>query len=83
MFKRHFHFIIFSFIIVFTISASLVNELGAQSVDYLKVSNTLNELAKKDKFSGVVLIAENGKVKFEQAYGNLDNEKQIPNKSEN
>jgi CubicO group peptidase (beta-lactamase class C family) len=81
MFKRHFHFIIFSFIIVFTLSASLVNELGAQSVDYLKVSNTLNELAKKDKFSGVVLIAENGKVKFEQAYGNLDNEKQIPNKT--
>jgi CubicO group peptidase (beta-lactamase class C family) len=81
MFKRHFHFIIFSSIIVFTLSASLVNELGAQSVDYLKVSNTLNELAKKDKFSGVVLIAENGKVKFEQAYGNLDNEKQIPNKS--
>ena len=81
MFKRHFHFIIFSFIIVFTLSASLVNELGAQSVDYLKVSNTLNELAMKDKFSGVVLIAENGKVKFEQAYGNLDNEKQIPNKT--
>jgi len=81
MFKRHFHFIIFSFIIVFTISASLVNELGAQSVDYLKVSNTLNELAKNDKFSGVVLIAENGKVKFEQAYGNLDNDKQISNKT--
>jgi CubicO group peptidase (beta-lactamase class C family) len=81
MFKRYFHFIIFSFIIVFTLSASLVNELGAQSVDYLKVSNTLNELAKKDKFSGVVLIAENGKVKFEQAYGNLDNEKQLPNKT--
>jgi CubicO group peptidase (beta-lactamase class C family) len=57
------------------------NELSAQSVDYIKVSNTLNDLAKKDKFSGVVLIAENGKVKFEKAYGNLDNEKHIPNQT--
>ena len=58
-----------------------INVLHAQAVDYKKVSSTLNELAKKDKFSGVVLIAENGKVKFEQAFGNLDNEKQLPNKT--
>jgi CubicO group peptidase (beta-lactamase class C family) len=57
------------------------NVSRAQAVDYKKVSSTLNELAKKDKFSGVVLIAENGKVKFEQAFGNLDNEKQLPNKT--
>ena len=79
MFKRLFHFILF--FIVFIAMSAKQNELSAQSVDYIKVSNTLNDLAKKDKFSGVVLIAENGKVKFEKAYGNLDNEKHIPNQT--
>ena len=79
MFKRRFHFILF--FIVFIAMSAKQNELSAQSVDYIKVSNTLNDLAKKDKFSGVVLIAENGKVKFEKAYGNLDNEKHIPNQT--
>jgi CubicO group peptidase (beta-lactamase class C family) len=58
-----------------------INKIQAQAVDYTKVSNYLNDLSLRDKFSGVVLIAENGKVKFEQAYGNLDNEKKIPNKT--
>ena len=58
-----------------------INKIQAQAVDYTKVSNYLNDLSLRDKFSGVVLIAENGKVKFEQAYGNLDNEKKILNKT--
>jgi CubicO group peptidase (beta-lactamase class C family) len=53
----------------------------AQAVDYNKISTTLSNLAQQDKFSGVVLVAENGKVKFEQAYGNLNNEKNILNKT--
>ena len=58
-----------------------LNLLKAQPIDYNKVTLTLNDLVKQNKFSGVVLIAENGKVKFEQAYGNMDNEKGLPNKT--
>jgi CubicO group peptidase (beta-lactamase class C family) len=58
-----------------------INKIEAQAVDYLKVSNYLNDLSQNDKFSGVVLIAEDGKVKFEKAFGNINNEKKIPNQT--
>ena len=37
-------------------------------------------IAREDEFSGVVLIAKNGKSIFEQAYGYADQEKKIPNR---
>lgn len=43
------------------------------------VRDYLNELVKSDKFSGVVLVAKNGKPIFQQAYGKADKEKNIPN----
>jgi CubicO group peptidase (beta-lactamase class C family) len=42
----------------------------------------LDELAKQDKFSGVVLVAKDGKPIFEKAYGLANKEKGIPNNTE-
>ena len=42
----------------------------------------LDDLAKQDKFSGVVLIAKDGKPIFEKAYGLADKAKNIPNNTE-
>src|SRR6185369_5885877 len=42
----------------------------------------LDALAKEDKFSGVVLIAKDGKPVFEKAYGLADKAKNIPNNTE-
>ncbi len=42
----------------------------------------LETLAKEDKFSGVVLIARDGKPVFEKAYGLADKAKNIPNNTE-
>ncbi|MGA9771155.1 MAG: serine hydrolase domain-containing protein [Blastocatellia bacterium] len=42
----------------------------------------LETLAKQDKFSGVVLIARDGKPVFEKAYGLADKAKNIPNNAE-
>jgi len=42
----------------------------------------LETLAKQDKFSGVVLIAKDGKPVFEKAYGLADKAKNIPNNTE-
>jgi D-alanyl-D-alanine carboxypeptidase len=44
------------------------------------VEKYLDELAKADKFSGVVLIAKNGKPFFTKACGPADRVKNIPNK---
>ncbi len=37
-------------------------------------------IAREDEFSGVILIAKNGKPIFEQAYGYADREKKLPNR---
>jgi len=71
----------FKKIFFYCLLLSTTSQLNAQSVEYKKVSSIIDNLVSKDKFSGVVLIAENGKVKFEKAYGNIDNEKKIPNKT--
>jgi CubicO group peptidase (beta-lactamase class C family) len=42
----------------------------------------LGDLAKDDKFSGVVLIAKDGKPVFERAYGLANKAKNIPNNTE-
>ncbi len=42
----------------------------------------LDELAKEDKFSGVVLIAKDGKPVFERAYGLANRAKNLPNNTE-
>ncbi len=68
----------FCFLILSMLS---INNLKAQAVDYVKVATYLNNLSQNDKFSGVVLIAEEGKVKFEKAYGNINDEKKIPNQT--
>ena len=61
----------------FFLILSLLSEVHGQAVDYHQVSSTLDNLVKQDKFSGVVLIAEDGKVKFEQAYGYLNYEEKV------
>ena len=37
----------------------------SQKIDYAKVNTTIQNLVDKNKFSGVVLIAEKGKIKYE------------------
>jgi len=53
----------------------------SQQIDYNKVDAIINNLVAKDKFSGVVLIAENGKAKFEKAYGYIEYKNHTPLKT--
>ena len=80
MLNKYFKMRFFQTCFLIALMTCSMNILHAQAVDYNKISTTLSNLAQQDKFSGVVLVAENGKVKFEHAYGNLDNEKNMPNK---
>jgi CubicO group peptidase (beta-lactamase class C family) len=43
------------------------------------VKEYVAQLTKNDEFSGVVLLAQNGKSLFQSAYGHADMEKKIPN----
>jgi CubicO group peptidase (beta-lactamase class C family) len=49
----------------------------SQAISLLR--KNLQESAAADRFSGAVLVAKNGKVIFEQAYGLADREKKVPN----
>jgi CubicO group peptidase (beta-lactamase class C family) len=54
--------------------------LTAQSPDIAKKAEELmTAYTEQNKFSGSVLIAKNGKILFEKAYGKANLEKQIPN----
>lgn len=44
------------------------------------VKEYAQKISKADEFSGVVLVAQNGKPLFEEAYGYADREKKIPNR---
>lgn len=44
----------------------------SQRINYQKVDSIISNLASNNKFSGVVLIAENGKVKYNKAVGYID-----------
>jgi CubicO group peptidase (beta-lactamase class C family) len=44
-----------------------------------EVDASLSELAAKDQFSGVLLLAKDGKILWEEAYGLADREAKIPN----
>ena len=44
----------------------------SQRINYQKVDSIISNLASNNKFSGVVLIAENGKVKYNKAIGYID-----------
>jgi CubicO group peptidase (beta-lactamase class C family) len=44
----------------------------SQRINYEKVDSIISNLASNKKFSGVVLIAENGKVKYNKAIGYID-----------
>ena len=57
--------------------ATQFNALG-QKIDYAKVEATINNLVAKNKFSGVVLIAEKGKIKYEKANGYIEYVNQTP-----
>jgi hypothetical protein len=43
-----------------------------QSIDYTKADAAINLFVDSNKFSGVVLIAEKGKVKFKKAAGYIN-----------
>jgi len=46
------------------------------------VRGFLEERTKADEFSGVVLVARNGRVLFHEAYGYADRDKKIPNRKD-
>lgn len=50
----------------------------SQPINYNKVDSIINNLTYDNKFSGVVLIAEEGKVKYNKAAGYIDFANQIP-----
>ena len=50
----------------------------SQKIDYAKVNTTIQNLVDKNKFSGVVLIAEKGKIKYEKANGYIEYATQAP-----
>ena len=48
------------------------NPIFSQRINYGKVDAIISNLASNNKFSGVVLIAEDGKVKYNKAVGYID-----------
>ncbi|MCX6331103.1 MAG: serine hydrolase [Bacteroidetes bacterium] len=57
---------------LFSISLALLSITHiafGQSIDYKKAADAINLLADSNKFSGVILIAEKGEVKFKKAAG--------------
>ena len=44
----------------------------SQRINYGKVDSIISNLASNNKFSGAVLIAEKGKVKYNKAVGYID-----------
>ena len=50
----------------------------SQRINYEKVDSILSNLATNNKFSGVVLIAEKGKIKYEKANGYIEYVNQTP-----
>ena len=44
----------------------------SQRINYGKVDSIISNLASNNKFSGVVLIAEDGEVKYNKAVGYID-----------
>jgi CubicO group peptidase (beta-lactamase class C family) len=49
-----------------------------QNIDYAKVDASISSLVAKNKFSGVVLIAQKGKIKYEKANGFIEYVNQTP-----
>lgn len=67
------------FKILIIIAISLFSNFGfSQQINYVKIDAIVNKLASNNKFSGAVLIAENGKVKYKNAVGYTDYSKQTP-----
>jgi CubicO group peptidase (beta-lactamase class C family) len=65
------------------VTSSLVRTVPAAPTEKAKlqhIGSYLKRLSDADVFSGVVLIARDGKPVFSQAYGYADREKKIPNK---
>lgn len=64
--------LIFTFIFLIKINAF------SQKIDYAKVEATIQNLVNRNKYSGVVLIAEKGKIKYEKAHGFIEYEHKTP-----
>lgn len=54
-----------------------MQEVSAQKINYKKIEKLIYDLESTNKFSGAVLIAERGKVKFKKAVGFSNYEKHI------
>ena len=68
---------------LFRISIAIVfmfcfNAVFSQRINYGKVDAIISDLASINKFSGVVLIAEEGKLKYNKAVGYIDYANQKP-----
>ena len=72
--KKYLSLFCLSFLFIFLMQ---FNALG-QKIDYAKVEVTINNLVAKNKFSGVVLIAEKGKIKYKKANGFIEYVNQTP-----
>ncbi|MCX6202821.1 MAG: hypothetical protein NTY43_00815 [Bacteroidetes bacterium] len=63
-----------SFVFIFLVQFTA----WGQKIDYAKVDATISSLVAKNKFSGVVLIAQKGKIKYEKANGFIEYVNQTP-----
>lgn len=65
---------------VFILAALVINfsTVFSQPINYNKVDSIINNYTSNNKFSGVVLIAEEGKVKYNIAAGYIDFANQTP-----
>jgi CubicO group peptidase (beta-lactamase class C family) len=71
-----------SSLIIFLLFVFLITSFHANAqINYEKADEIISNLVAKDKFSGVVLIAESGKIKLERAYGFTDYANQTPLKA--
>ena len=68
---------LFSLLIVI-VHIFFVNPTFSQRIDYKKVDTIISNVASNNKFSGVVLIAEKGIVKYNKAVGYIDYANQKP-----
>ena len=74
-FKSGAAFLIPNFILILFLFCNLYSY---GQINYEKADEVVSNLVTKNKFSGVVLIAESGKIKFEKAYGFRDYSNQTP-----
>ncbi len=65
------------YLLIFTLALGVLG-VQAQKIDTKQVDAVVHSFAEKDVFSGVVLVADKGKIRYEKAYGYREFAQKIP-----